>query len=226
MLRKTISLSKPQFCHLQNGIKAHSLKSLWKPKGFSPSTWWQIGKLFQGTCPLSHGFIHRENRLVRTEKNLEIIKSLLSSEARNFSSIKPFLSLAGGSLPWKVLRFVVGYKFDSNAKSKFVFIIYLLFFLEQDCISGRFNDLFVIINLLSDCFPSVISPTSLFLWRIFPLPLVSQYQIVGLFFVFVFNLQFFPWVSLWSLWYGKDPKIFRQISCIILGLLSRKNSGW
>ena len=225
MLRKTISLSKPQFCHLQNGIKAHSLKSLWKPKGFSPSTWWQIGKLFQGTCPLSHGFIHRENHLVRTEKNLEIIKSLLSSEARNFSSIKPFLSLAGGSLPWKVLRFVVGYKFDSNAKSKFVFIIYLLFFLEQDCISGRFNDLFVIINLLSDCFPSVISPTSVPV-KDFPTAFGFSVPDSWVFFVFVFNLQFVPWVSLWSLWYGKDPKIFRQISCIILGLLSRKNSGW
>lgn len=163
----------------------------------------------------SHGFIHRENHIFRAEKNLEIIKSLLSSEARNFSSIQPFHSPAGGYLPWKVVSFIVGYEFDPNAESKFVFIIYLLFFLEQDCVSGRFNDLFVIINLFSDCFPSVISPTSL-------VPVKDSLTAFG-FSVqdsFFLNVPLVPWVSLWLFWYRKNPKIFRQISCIILGLLA------
>lgn len=123
-----------------------------------PGTCWELFHWYWSSP--SHGFVHRRHHLSRAERKLEIIKSLLSSEARNFSSIKPFHSPAGGSLPWKVVSFIVGYKFDSNAESKFVFIIYLLFFLEQDCVSGRFNDLFVVINLFSDCFPSVISPIS------------------------------------------------------------------
>lgn len=226
-LGKTISLSESQCSYLQNGIvKAFSLGSLWKHKGFSHGARHLIRRLPCSTGPLWAWLHSQVEPPVQSWREFGDYSISLSSEARNFSGIKTSHSLAGDSLPWKVVSFIVCYQFDSNTESKFVFIVYLLFFLEQAYVSGRFNDLFVVVILFSDCFPSVISPTSPVPVKDFPTAFgFSVKDSCHFGFLFPLNLQLIPWASLWSSWNRKDPKIFRQKSCIILGFLARKKGG-